>query len=257
MLFLFVLSVALPSPAQKTPGSMFEKLKYSNGKAVMPYRLLRPADVRAKETFPLVIFLHGAGERGTDNEANIRHIAPLFSNPEYRARYPCYVLAPQCPENMMWAGHDRGPGGLLMRSDPTAPMTLVLELLDRIEKEYPIDRTRIYVTGLSMGGFGTWDLLARFPHRFAAAVPVCGGGDVSTAHTFRHVPVWAFHGALDKVVAPRQSRAMVSALQESGGTPGYTEYPHAGHDSWEYAYRDPLLLPWLFGQQRGENSPAK
>jgi predicted peptidase len=136
-------------------------------------------------------------------------------------------------------------------------MAMVIELIAKIEKEFPIDRSRIYVTGLSMGGYGTWDLIARFPHRFAAAVPVCGGGDPETASQIKHIPLWAFHGALDNVVPPGQSRVMVRALQDAGGTPGYTEYPDVKHDSWVYAFREPHLLPWLFNQHLGEKSKVK
>ena len=135
-------------------------------------------------------------------------------------------------------------------------MALLIELLAEAERMFPIDPDRIYVTGLSMGGFGTWDLIARFPDRFAAAVPVCGGGDPGTAPLIRDLPVWAFHGALDRVVPPSNSRVMVRALQEAGARPGYSEYPDVGHNSWTKAYEDPYLLPWLFEQHRQKRSAA-
>ena len=140
-------------------------------------------------------------------------------------------------------------GSNSMGATPTRPMQLFIQLLDKVLKEYPIDPARIYVTGVSMGGFGTWDLLARFPTRFAAAVPICGGGDESTAAKIKHVPIWAFHGALDHTVPPEKSRSMIQALQRAGGLPGYTEYPDIEHNSWVWAYRDPHLMVWLFKQK--------
>ena len=242
--------------AQTDPSRLFDKLLYIKVNDTLPYRLLKP-EISGTQKFPLVIFLHGAGERGIDNEAQIKHIAGVFGNPDNRKKYPCYVLAPQCAENMWWAAHDRNGNKLLMRANPTPPMELVIRLIAEIEKRFPVDPTRIYVTGLSMGGYGTWDLLARFPNRFAAAVPVCGGGVAEAAPAFSHVPIWAFHGALDRVVPPRQSRIMVTALQDAGGSPGYTEYPDTGHDSWTLAYADPYLLPWMFSKQLGKRSTGK
>jgi predicted peptidase len=122
-------------------------------------------------------------------------------------------------------------------------------------KEYPVDPSRIYITGVSMGGFGTWDLLARLPGKFAAAIPICGGGDEQTALKIKHIPLWVFHGAKDDIVSPKQSRTMIKALQDAGGAPGYTEYPDIEHSSWVQAYREPHLLPWLFKQKlNGGNS---
>jgi predicted peptidase len=192
--------------------------------------------------------MHGAGERGNDNEVQINHIKELFLDPDNRSRHACYVIAPQCPQKTMWATHHREGNRLIMKDKPTTPMQLLIELISKIEKEFPVDRSRIYITGLSMGGYGTWDLIARFPNRFAAAIPICGGGDTKTAETIKQIPLWAFHGALDGVVPPNQSRAMIKATQDAGGKPGYTEYPGVEHDSWVYAYREPYLLPWLFDQ---------
>jgi predicted peptidase len=227
---------------------LFDKLLYTSEKDTLPYRLLKPVNPDALELFPLVIFLHGKGERGSDNEAQIKHISNLALDPKYRGKYPCYILAPQCSKTELWAEHNKDG---TVKTAPTDPMRLTIELIDKICKDFPIDKNRIYVTGLSMGGYGTWDLLARYPDKFAAAVPVCGGGDEKTASKIRHIPVWAFHGAKDNVVSPRNSRKMVKALQDAGGNPGYTEYPDIGHDSWVQAYQEPHLLPWLFKQKLG------
>ena len=253
-IFFIAMTFSLAGSAQDEKSNGFDKLLYTSEKDALPYRLLRPENLQAKTKFPLVVFLHGAGERGSDNEVQIKHIAALFLDGENRKQYPCFVLAPQCPSEMWWAAHDRDGSRLVMRKEPTKPMALVIELIKKIESEQPIDLSRIYVTGLSMGGYGTWDLIARFPHRFAAAVPICGGGDPATAPAISHLPLWAFHGALDRVVVPRQSRVMINALRDAGGAPGYTEYPDVGHNSWDYAYADPYLLAWLFEQHNEKTS---
>lgn len=256
-LFAIVMFFSLPAFPQSEKNKAFDKLLYTSERGSLPYRLLKPERLDLEQKYPLIIFLHGAGERGEDNEVHIRHIAPALLDPENRASFPCFVLAPQCPSGIMWANHDREGSLLTIRDEPSAPMKLLLSLLKEVENKFPIDPSRVYLTGLSMGGFGTWDLLARFPKRFAAAVPICGGGDLTTASDFKDVPIWAFHGALDKVVPPGNSRSMVKALQEAGGTPGYTEYPDVGHNSWSNAYKDPYLLPWLFQQSLVKRPDAK
>ena len=248
LILLLAMISSLTVLGQDGPSKLFDKLLYTSDKDTLPYRLLKPENAASKK-FPLVIFLHGAGERGNDNEVHIKHIMEVFGNPENRQKYPSYVLAPQCPANIMWASHTSQNNRLVMKQTPTRPMALLISLIEKIEKDFSIDPNRIYVTGLSMGGYGTWDLLARFPQKFAAAVPICGGGDPATAGSFRHVPIWAFHGTLDRIVPATQSRIMIKALQDAGGAPGYTEYPDIGHDSWTNAYRDPYLLPWLFSRQ--------
>lgn len=257
LILLLLMLFSRPVFAQNETATAFDKLLYVSQKDTLPYRLLKPEHTDTKKTFPLVIFLHGAGERGQDNTVHIKHIAGLFLDKGNRNQYPCYVLAPQCPEGTMWAAHNREGSRLVMRQEPTQTMAMLIELIREIENEFPIDRSRIYVTGLSMGGYGTWDLIGRFPERFAAAVPICGGGDPQIAPAIRHMPIWAFHGALDKVVVPRHSRVMIKALQDAGGAPGFTEYPDVGHNSWDNAYNDPHLLPWMFNQYLDKKSEAK
>ena len=125
-----------------------------------------------------------------------------------------------------------------------------MELLAALEKEFSIDARRLYVTGLSMGGYGTWDAIQRYPDRFAAAVPICGGGDSLRVKEIARLPIWAFHGADDGVVKPQRSRDMIAALQQAGGTPRYTEYPKTGHDAWSETYSNPKLYEWLLQQRR-------
>jgi predicted peptidase len=227
--------------------TLLEKKTFTQGKATLAYRLLKPEGYDGKTAYPLVIFLHGAGERGTDNKAQMKHGVKNFASDDVRKKYPCFLIVPQCPPNpARWA--DWTAKGTTEK--PTEPLALVLGLIDEMKKNYKIDDKRIYITGLSMGGFGTWDLLSRKPDLFAAAIPICGGGAPDAAAKFAKVPIWAFHGAKDTVVKPERSREMIEALKKAGGKPKYTEYPEAAHDSWTKTYADPAVLEWLFAQKK-------
>jgi predicted peptidase len=212
----------------------------------LKYRLFKPDAIEGK--IPLVLFLHGAGERGDDNLAQTRHGVKAFT--ARRAKHPHVLVAPQCPKDKKWSDVNWQAMSHTTPEKPSEPMALVMELLDVLPKELPIDPKRIYVTGLSMGGYGTWDLLARRPELFAAAVPVCGGGDETSAASFAKVPQWIFHGDKDGVVKPERSRNMVEALKKAGGDPKYTEYPGVGHNAWDKAYADPALFEWLFARSK-------
>lgn len=233
------------SLAQVPDPPAFERHLYLSGNDTLPYRLLKPQAIEADRTYPLIVFFHGASERGKNNFIHLRHIASLFMDTANRRNYPCFVVAPQCPPRQWWSNIT---GGKLQIS-PSRPMQLAIELIATLEKKYAIDQKRIYIAGLSMGGYGVWDILARYPDRFAAAVPICGGGDVNTASRIGPVPVWAFHGAKDNIVPVDQSRKMIDALRKAGGNPKYTEYEDAAHDSWSGAFKDPDLIPWLFSQK--------
>jgi len=220
----------------------FDKLTYQTPQDTLLYRLLKPKELKENQRYPLVIFLHGIGERGNDNTITLKHIAPLFLKEKNRNEYPCFLMVPQCPASENWTY----PNWYL---EPKEPMATVIKLIDSLSALPFIDNTRIYITGLSMGGYGTWYLLTRFPSTFAAAVPICGGGDWNQANKFKHIPIWAFHGSKDKTIHPDQTRKMIGALKKSGGKPRYTEYKNTGHDSWTKAYNEPQLLPWLFSQR--------
>lgn len=215
----------------------------------LPYRLLRPADGAGRQSSPLVLFYHGAGERGEDNAVQWRNGVEVFQQPGHRQTFPCYVVAPQCPAGQQWVNVAWSADAHRLPAEPSEAMTLSLELLAQLQRELPIDATRLYVTGVSMGGYGTWDAVTRHPDRFAAAIPICGGGDENAAGRLKDVPIWAFHGALDTAVKPQRSRNMIAAIKSAGGAPRYTEYPDVGHDSWVRAYREPQLMAWLFSQR--------
>lgn len=203
-----------------------------------------------KQKLPLFIFLHGAGERGNDNSAQLMHIAPILTNPVNSQRYPAILVFPQCPEDEYWANVNITDDGAWIpdsASAPTAPMQRVIELIESLMLNPSVDTDRIYISGLSMGGFGTFDLISRHPEWFAAAIAICGGGDLSNAENYKDVPLWVFHGAKDPVVSVELSRTVVAKLKGMKGKVKYKEYPEGGHDVWNDAYENPETLSWLFG----------
>jgi predicted peptidase len=218
--------------------------------AVLRYRLLKPIVFSPDQKYPLIVFLHGAGERGSDNAAQLKHAARDLVAEDLRKKYPCYVVAPQCPKEKKWSEVDWSADESAIPEDPSESMRLLKGLIDSMVETAGVDKNRIYITGLSMGGYGTWDAIARYPDFFAAAAPVCGGGDPTTVHKFAALPVWCFHGGIDPVVKPERSRKMIEAMQAIGATPKYTEYPNVSHDSWTPTYKNPELYEWLFAQKR-------
>lgn len=183
---------------------------------------------------PLLIFLHGAGERGDDLKLVKKHGPPKLI--DAGQAFPMIVVSPQCPANERWQVKE------------------LVALLDHLETEFRVDPKRIYVTGLSMGGFGTWELAATIPDRLAAVLPICGGGEPFWAGTMKPVPVWAFHGERDPVVPLRRSEEMVDALSAVGGQAKLTVYPDVGHDSWTPTYAEDSWLTWLQSHVLGEPS---
>lgn len=228
----------------------FEKRVFqSEGGGSLPYRIHVPESASADDVVPLVLFFHGAGERGSDNEAQLKHgMTELLEYSESR-RKPTVILAPQCPNGKQWVDTPWGDLEHSMNKNPSEAMALALELLDSIVEERWIDRKRIYVTGLSMGGFGTWDIIQRRPRFFAAAMPICGGGDVEQAKRLTKLPLWVFHGDSDTVVYTSRSRDMVAAIRSRGGNPIYTEYPDTKHNSWAPTFGDAKIFDWLFSQR--------
>lgn len=211
----------------------------------LPYQIYFP-NSSAREKRPLFIWLHGIGERGNDNFKQLIHVVPYLLSDTVQKKYPCIIAVPQCPDDAVWANFDF--------NDPqagvvTRPMKAVIEWIGELIRDPRVDPNRIYIGGLSMGGYGTLDLISRKPDWFAAAMPVCGGIDVSRTSTFKQVPLWIFHGAKDPVVPVKLSRDLVKALENAGARPKYTEYPEGGHDVWNDAIREKGFLEWLFSQR--------
>jgi predicted peptidase len=251
MAHLLMIALLLVTPAQSLPketSGFLPKTFTSRSGQQMPYRIFVPHGYDSRKKYPLVLWLHGGGGRGTDN---LRQIsggntagAGVWTKPENQEKYPSIVVAPQCPENEMWTTVDL--------AKPTRQLELVLELIASIQKTYSIDERRLYVAGQSMGGLGTWGLISEHPQMFAAAIPVCGGGNEQLAPKLVHVPIWAFHGEKDQAISVERSRRMIAAIRKAGGTPRYSEYKDVGHNSWERAFSEPDLLEWVFAQRRSE-----
>lgn len=217
----------------------------------LPYRLFVPPACTAEKPCGLLMFLHGAGERGIDNQAQLKNDALAFVESGAQAENPTIVVYPQCPEGMQWVNNDWKDGSYRVADTPVSkPMAAALELLKWAQASFPVDPARILISGLSMGGYGTWDLLVRHPSLFAGALALCGGGDPSQAAAIRDLPVWAFHGDQDQAVPVRGSRQMIAALRQAGGQPRYNEVAGRGHDVWTVAYRDPAVVRWLLSQRR-------
>ncbi len=246
--FGFMISISTPVQGQ----FMQKEFKGKNG-AVLPYQILYPDNYNTDESFPVILFLHGAGERGNDNELQMKHGSKLFLGTENREKFPAIVIFPQCASNDSWANYQRNKKGAFRSKLPEEPkpsLQLTIELLEMIIAEEKVDQNRLYVMGLSMGGFGTFEMLARFPKRFAAAVPICGGGIPRMAKKFADTTsVWIFHGEADGVVPVKLSRLMHQALLRKKADVKYTEYPGVNHNSWDPAFAEPNLLNWLFSKK--------
>lgn len=198
----------------------------------MNYLLYLPQDYDAHEKWPLLLFLHGGGERGDDIELLKIHGPPKLI--AAGRQFPMIVVSPQCPKDQRWQS------------------VTLLALLDDLCEKLKVDQDRIYVTGISMGGYGLWALAFDAPDRFAALAPICGGGEPGWVKAIKHIPVWVFHGELDEGVPLRRSQEMVDALKKEGANPKLTVFPGVGHISWNAVYDDPAFYEWLLAQRRVE-----
>jgi predicted peptidase len=225
-LTLWAAEPTAPAPAQEA--SHFEKRITITAK--LDYLLsLPPGYAHSRKRWPLVLFLHGSGESGTDLEKVKTHGPPKLV--ESKGAFPFILVSPQCP--------GRGWN-----------VDVLNALIEQVVRKYRVDKERVYLTGLSMGGYGTWSLAAAHPEKFAAIAPICGGGSTNDAPKLAKLPIWVFHGAKDSTVPIKRSEEMVEALRTAGGTPKFTVYPEAGHDSWTATYDNPELYQWLLQQKR-------
>jgi len=256
--YLVVVGLALSAFAAAQDKTAYEKHWLVKGSDTLPYRLLLPKNYDPAKKYPLVLFLHGAGERGNDNEAQLVHGWKLFLKDDVREQYPAIVVFPQCPANSYWSNVQFRYDSLAKQRTfhfqaggaPTTAMRLLLQLLDELENRYRLDDDRFYVGGLSMGGMGTFELVSRKPRKFAAAFPICGGANPVTAKKLKRTSWWIFHGLKDDVVPPQLSQQMADALKKVKAKVKLTLYPEANHNSWDPAFAEPDLLPWLFSHKK-------
>lgn len=220
---------------------------------ILPYRKLVPISIEKGEKYPLVIFLHGAGERGTNNESQLTHGASMFAKSTNRIAFPAYVLFPQCPGGVFWSFDVDWPSSFNQSTFAVdAPIAkangMAKELIDFYMKQDNIDHSRIYIIGISMGAMGTYDLVCRFPDLFAAAVPICGGVNVKRL-TGNESPGWRiYHGASDGIVPVDNSRAIYKTLTDLNANVEYIEYPGVDHESWKNAFQEEDFLSWIFAK---------
>lgn len=258
LIIAFLLSWVFLTGVVAQDTNLFEKKLFISSKGdSLPYRILYPENYDPAKKYPLVLFLHGAGERGNDNEKQLVHGSKLFLADSNRSRYPAIVVFPQCPENSFWAAvkvnREKQPFEINFNygAEMTAPLRSVTELTKQLIKEAGVHKKKVYITGLSMGGMGTFEMVYREPKLFAAAAPICGGGDIASYNKkTAKVPFWVFHGADDSVVDAKLSRQMVDRLKALNADVEYSEYPGVNHNSWDNAFAEPQFLSWMFSQRK-------
>jgi predicted peptidase len=254
---IFLALFVMPLVINAQDKSAFDKEVYIETGDSLNYRILYPKNFDADKKYPLVLFLHGAGERGNDNEKQLVHGSNLFLNEENREKYPAIVVFPQCPKNDYWAkaNVDRSQKGNVFKFDysaePNPSLKKVISLLDSLQSHKNVNTDKIYLGGLSMGAMGTFELLHRKPDTFAAAIAICGAGDPSSVKNYaQKVNLWVFHGEKDNVVLPSYSKEMVDALKAVNADVRFTLYKEANHNSWDPAFAEPELLSWLFSNSK-------
>mgnify|MGYP001216888130 CR=1 FL=1 len=223
----------------------FEKKIFIFESDTLKYRILKPLDYDSNKKYPVHLFLHGAGERGNDNQKQLVHGSKLFLNLENRKKYKSWVIFPQCPIDDWWGNKKRYP------EFKGNAIGLVIKLMESMLNSKNVDDNRIYVSGLSMGGMGTFEILSQKPNMFAAATPICGSGELNNVEKYaKKVPIWIFHGALDKVVLPSKSLQIAEKIIEEGGNPRVTIYESVYHDSWNNTFEEKDFLYWIHSKSK-------
>lgn len=255
ILSLFFILFGLKSNAQHY--ELYEAKIFVNNVDTLNYRILYPKDFTEDKQYPLVLFLHGGGERGSNNTSQLAHGGNLFAKDENRETFPSIVIFPQCPQDDYWANAiiDRTTRPFTVKfingGEPTKALSLVMKLMDELVAKSFVDKQQVYVGGLSMGGLGTFEILYRKPDMFAAAFAICGVGNTQAAQAYANsIDLWIFHGARDDVFIPQFSIDMVSAILKYGGTPNFSLYAEDNHNSWDSTFAEPKLLPWLFSKSK-------
>ena len=229
--------------------NLFERENFIIENDTLNYRILKPINYNPNLQYPVHLFLHGSGERGSDNSSQLVHGSELFLKKNNRELYPSWVIFPQASQNDWWGYKD--PYKFDYNVKDSKAMGLVVKLMDKFIERKDVDKNRVYVSGLSMGGMGTFVILNLRPDMFAAATPICGDGDPKKVENFsKKTPIWIFHGSDDTVVSPKQSLKMAKAIIESGGSPKITFYENVGHDSWNNAFNEKNFLKWIHSKSK-------
>ena len=258
---LCVLGVFLISPVllMAQNNSSFDKGSFIEKKDTLPYRILFPQTFDPSKKYPLIMVLHGSGERGNDNEAQLKYGPKLFLQDTIREKYPAIVVFPQCPANDYWSNVKIETDSIThkwkfifsVNMPPTKAMQSLIGLVEQMLDKPYVSKHQVYIGGLSMGGMGTYEIIGRKPGLFAAAFSICGGDNSLNAKKYaKKVPLWIFHGAKDRVVPFEHAEVMVAAIKQAGGNPKYTLYPNDDHNSWDDAFAEPQLMPWLFSHKK-------
>jgi predicted peptidase len=252
LLFVFLLFF-VPNSINAQHQELYSYEIFVSNNDTLQYRMLLPKDFSKDRKYPLILFLHGSGERGNNNQSQLIHGSKLFADESNRNDFPAIIIFPQCPKIDYWANLsvDRNTKPItrkfLLDEEPTKSLYLVMELMEAMTNKSFVKKDQVYVGGLSMGGMGTFEILFRKPDMFAASFAICGGGNPEGAKSYANkTALWVFHGAKDDVVDPQLSIDMVSAYLKAGGTPNFTLYANDNHNSWDSAFAEPDLLPWLF-----------
>jgi len=248
-LFVIVVLSFLLAASVFSQNELFEKKQFIYKSDTLPYRILYPENYDKSQNYPLFIFLHGSGERGNDNELQLKHGGSLFTNAQNRKKYPAIVIFPQCPMDSYWIylKETDSTFSYVNSKKPTIPMQLVIRLLSELKKNEGVDRKRIYIAGLSMGGMGTFDLICRQPHTFAAAVPICGGVNLERLKKIKNVPLRIFHGDADNAVPVLHSRNAYIELKAMGAKKvQIVLFKGVGHNSWDHAFKMNDFMSWIF-----------
>jgi predicted peptidase len=258
LFYISILLLPLFMVAQRT--DLYLKKHFVRNGDTLYYRMLLPEGYVKNKSYPVITFLHGSGERGGNNEAQLTHGGELFLNDSLKSIYKAIVIFPQCPKDSAWRyikskKDTTSPTGRVvdftMAPKDPVPSQLVKKLLDSLIKSKAADPKRMYIGGLSLGGFGTFNMIERYPKFFAAAFPICGGGDITMAKRFaKHTSVWIFHGDEDKAVDVHYSRKYFSELKKLKADVKYNEYPGVGHNSWDNAFAEKDLVPWIFAKKK-------
>ncbi len=255
-LFLLILCISMHTNTMAQDNSAYQKKVYQKDGKSLPYRMLLPVNFDTNKKYPLILVLHGSGERGNDNEAQLVHGSSLFLKKEIRENYPAIVVFPQCAAGSSWSKVDV-EGDFPNRefifyedAEPTKDMLLLEGLIKELKKNFKIKRDQMYVGGLSMGGMGTFELVRRNPKMFAAAFPICGGANPAIVKRLRKLDWWVFHGDADQVVPEKCSADMVKAMKAEGIPVKYSVYEGVTHNSWDNAFAEPDLIPWLYSNSR-------